>query len=310
MKKTILLSLAVMGIFALTMSVGIAVDEDKKVEEQVDRILTLEEIQTNPESYKATKLTFRGQFNRFTDVYSPFYTIFSSSSYLNFSMWTWNAPLWVREVYKTDFPYLYVDKKDRKLCEQMMQLKQYTRFELVGEIRSTFNNIPWIQVQSIRNLPRALNRNTIAHLARGFSYKKKGDNVNASLEFGKAWSNNAPYETQYIVRKEEGRALFVIGSYAESVKALEHAMEVLEDDLNGKDEETKFLLKEAYAMLDYEERLTEQRLEEEEEWEEDAEEEWVEEPEPEEEEVVEEEEPQPEEEEEAEEEEADEEDDW
>lgn len=301
MKKTILLSLAVMGIFALTMSVGIAADEDKKVEEQTDRILTIEEIQKSPESYKATRLTFRGQFNRFNDVYSPFYTIFNSSSYLNFSVWTYSAPLWVKEVYKTDFPYLYVDKKDRKLSDQMMKLKQYSRVEFTGEIRSTFNNIPWIQVKSIRELPRALNRSTIAHMARGFSYKKKGDNVNASLEFGKAWSNTAPFEAQYILRKEEGRALFIIGSYAESVKALEHAMDILEDDLEGKDEETKFLLKEAYAMVDYEERLTEQRLEEEEEWEEDAQEEWIEEPEPEEEVVVEEE---------VDEEETDEEDDW
>jgi hypothetical protein len=309
MKKTILLSLAIVGTIALTMSVGLARDEENgnKVEEQPDRILKLEDIQANPESYKATMLTFRGQFHRFNDVYSPFYTIFNSQSYLNFSMWNYQAPLWEKEQYKTDFPYLYVDKKDRELCEQMMELKQYTRVEFTGEVRSTFNSIPWIQVLSVKTLPRALSRNTIAHMARGFSFKKKGDNVNASLEFGKAWSNTAPYQVQYLIRKEEGRTLFIIGSYAEAVKALEHAVDILEDYLNGRDEETKFLLKEAYAMLDYEEKMTNQTWEEEEE-EEAAEEEWVEEPEPEEEVVVEEK-PQPKEEE-AEEGETEEEDDW
>ena len=159
-----------------------------------------------------------------------------------------------------------------------MQLSGYSRFEATGEVRSTFNNIPWIQVTGIKEIPRALSKKTIGNMARGFAYKKRGDHLKATLEFAKAYSDKLPVDVQYLIRKEEGRCLFVIGSYSESVDALEDALDILESTDGKKDEETEFLLKEAYAMLDYEELMAEQSEELEDiEWREDeSTEEWEE----------------------------------
>jgi tetratricopeptide (TPR) repeat protein len=268
MKKLVLVSLVVLGIVLLFSPKGFAVDPpDEK--ERARTIFALEEIKANPESFKSTPIIFQAQFHKFNDLYSPFYTIFNSASHLNFAVWSYEAPLWEKEVYKRDFPYLYVDKKNKRLSEKLMKIKTYTRIQLTGEIRSTFNDIPWIQVEDVKVIPDQLSLESIKHMARGFHLRNKGDELNASLEFTQAWADTLPLWVKQVVKKEEGKSLFAVGKYEDAIDALEAAIDYADDGLT-KDEEAEYLLKESEAMLEYEERLADQM----EEWEEEAEEAW------------------------------------
>jgi len=261
MKRIFGLSIVILGMMAICTPAVPALDEQGAGAEE-NKILTLEHIKANPDSMKATVITFRGQFHTFNEVYSPFYTPFNSTTHLNFSAWEYDAPLWVKEAFKRDFPYIYVDKRNHELCGEILKYKTYMRFEASGTIRSTFNNIPWIQITSIKKRPKALNRTTLAHMARGYHYLSKEKYLSGVLEFSQAYSKDLPVPVQGLIRKEEGKALFKIGSYAEAVDVLEKAIRLF--GKKTEDLELEFLLKEAIAMTAYEERLAEEA----EEWEE------------------------------------------
>lgn len=262
MKRLIGLSIVFLAMMAICTPALLAQEEREATTGEENKILTLEHIKANPDSMKSTVIMFRGQFHCFNELYSPFYTPFNSTTHLNFSAWEYDAPLWVKEVFKRDFPYLYVDKKDKALCEKIMNYKTYMRFEATATIRSTFNNIPWIQVTSIKEMPRQLSRSTLSHMARGYHYLGKEKHLSAVLEFSQAYGDNVPTSVQALIRKEEGKALFKIGSYEEATEVLEQATQLLED-MKSEDAEVEFLLKESIAMTAYEERLAEEA----EEWE-------------------------------------------
>jgi tetratricopeptide (TPR) repeat protein len=273
MKRKDVFLLAVLAISLVFAGFGIAQEQPS----QEKGIVDLEDIIANPEAFKTTSVTFRAQFHKMTDVYSPFYTVFNPSGYLNFSAWEYNAPLWTKAGYKSDFPFLYIEKRDYRLADQVLELEPYTRFEATGLIRSTFNNTPWIQVTSIKTIPRYMTKNAIQHMAKGYARKKKGDHINAVLEFSQAYSEELPREVQVLIRKEEGKSLFILGKYPEAVVAFEQAQRLLR---GKKDSEVELLLKEAMAMTEYEEEgYYEEAYEEEEVTESDEGEEYVEYPE-------------------------------
>lgn len=212
-------------------------------------ILTFRELRANPEAYRTSELTFRGQFHKLSNVFSPFFTFYTPSAYVNFSAWEYDAPLWVKEVYKSDFPFLYVAKSDRRICALVSELPPYTRFEAKGRIQSTFDNIPWIQVTSFRVLPDRLNKNTIRYMAKGYALRDKNKYLDAAVAFSRAWKETLPLEVKALIRKEEGKCLYAGGSYEEASEVLDEALDLVTSPEEKK--EVAFVLKEAEAMIEY-----------------------------------------------------------
>ena len=120
--RTIFISMAVLGLLAYCTCPVIAQNQESK-ERQV---LTFERLQANPKAFKAAEVTFRGQFHKLSGVFSPFFTLYTPSGFLNFASWEYEAPLWKKEVFKSDFPFLYVAKGDRALCDKISNMKADT----------------------------------------------------------------------------------------------------------------------------------------------------------------------------------------
>ena len=244
--RTIFISMAVLGLLAYCTCPVIAQNQDS---EEL-QVLTFQKLQANPNAFKAAEITFRGQFHKLSGVFSPFFTLYTPSGFLNFAAWEYDAPIWKKEVFKSDFPFLYVAKGDRDLCDRISNMKAFTRFEATGVVESTFNDIPWIRVHEVKELPRGLTKETIRHMAKGYAFKLKDNHLNAAIEFSKAYHKNLPEDVRTLIRKEEGKSLYVVGSYPEAVDAFEDVIDWLDDE---KDTEVEFLLKEALAMIDFEE---------------------------------------------------------
>jgi len=126
-----------------------------------------------------------------------------------------------------------------------MSLSKFARFEATGEIRSTFDNKPWILVTSIREIPNSLTGKTIRHLARGYRYLKAEDHLNAVLEFNRAFSETLPEKVKALIHKEEGASLFALELYSDACCALEKAADLQGD---AKNPEIDSLMKKAKAL--------------------------------------------------------------
>jgi hypothetical protein len=236
--------MAVLGLLAFFTCPAIAQEQEL----QKSKVLTFEQLLANPNAFKTATVTFRGQFHKLSGVFSPFFTLYTPSGYLNFSAWEFSAPLWKKEVFKADFPFLYISKGNRSLCEKVSNMKPFVRFEAIGVVESTFNDIPWIQVKVMKELPLGLNKGTIRHMAKGYAFKAKDNHLNAAIEFSKAYAKDLPEHVRILIRKEEGKSLYVVGSYPEAVDAFEDVIDWMGRE---KDTEVEFLLKEAVAMIDF-----------------------------------------------------------
>ena len=243
--KTFFMILIVLGLSSLCLA-PLSADEENPTAKTV---LTFHELRANPESFGTSELTFRGQFHKLSDVFSPFFTYFSPEAYINFSAWDYDAPIWIKEVYKEDFPFLYVAKSDRRICAIIAKLPPYTRFEATGKIQSTFDKIPWIQVTDFKVLPDRLSNDTIRYMAKGYALQRRNKFLDAAVAFHRAWAKGIPGEVQALIRKEEGKCLYAGGSYEEAVDVLDEALDLCVTSEDKKD--VAFVLKEAEAMIEY-----------------------------------------------------------
>lgn len=214
-----------------------------------DPIDTFQTFFTDLDSLKVTRtnyttFTFRAQFHELGDLYESFYTVFSPCNYLNFSAWDYEAHLWKREAYCCPFPFLYVANYDAKLKEKLLSLKKYDRFEATGEIRSTFDGMPWIQILSIKKLDGRHSKKSIHHLGNGFDYKRKGDYVNAMIEFTAAHDDSLPDSVKALLHKEEGIFYFLEADYRKASRSFWKAVWLMDEP----DEETEYYAKKATLL--------------------------------------------------------------
>jgi len=245
MKKG-LLSLAVLVVFMSVISLGFA---DDKLNSE-NRFFTFDEMQEDLDALTSTqailrKITFRGQFYRFGKIYCPFFTCFTSTNYMNFSAWDFDAPLWEKKAFNDYFPTLYISKFDSKLINSALKLQQFDRFEAVGEIRCSFEGRPWVNITSLKLLDGRNLKNSLQHVYLGFKAKEKGDLLNTAIEFSKAWKKSLPRYTKARIRKEEGTALYKLEDYKGANTSLREAY-----NFYGKaDAEVTKMLAETHAIL-------------------------------------------------------------
>lgn len=233
--------LAGLGVLALC-TCNVWADENDPIDTFQTFFSDLDSLKVTRTTY--TTFTFRAQFHKLGDMYESFYTVFSPTNYFNFSAWDYDAHLWKREAYCCPFPFLYVPKYDSKLKKKLLSLKKYDRFEATGEIRSTFDGMPWIQVTSLKKLDGRHSRKSIRHLSEGYAYKKKGDYVNAMIEFTAAHADTLPDSVKALLHKEEGVFYFLEGQYRKASRSFWKAAWLMEKP----DEETEYYAKKATLL--------------------------------------------------------------
>lgn len=111
---------------------------------------TLQNIAANPGEYENADVEFLALFNRAgEELFAEFYAPFSDQLHLSFSVWPPDARIYQLAGRKRLVPTLFIPKSNPAVSK-VTQMQRYTMVKIRGTVRSSFNNMPWIEVYHIQ----------------------------------------------------------------------------------------------------------------------------------------------------------------
>src|SRR5262249_15318981 len=156
MKKTLIAS--------LLLCAATAAAQDQEFGSTV--ITNLTAVRSDPDAFRNVKVEFVVQSASLGSLSNPFFTRFTPADYMNLYAWADEQPIWQQTQFDNPFGMLFYSKQGNKLAE-VFALKPYQRLKMVGVIRNTFQNAPWIEVDDFTPLPGTVDTATLTHLYRG-----------------------------------------------------------------------------------------------------------------------------------------------
>lgn len=196
-----------------------------------EETVPLSKILQNPTAFRDMDVSFVVQFHKVGAIENPFYTKFEKDRYVNFSVWPDESPLWVKEEYKKDFAYMFIDRLAKE-STQLANAKTYDRFVITGRVESIFKGQPWIEVRGFKALPQKMTEPALAHLVKAHNFKRLRRFDAAAAEFHLAnETKDLPDNVKFTSLKEEGVCLAAADRPSEALVPLEVAMTIYPKDV-------------------------------------------------------------------------------
>ena len=195
-------------------------------------VIPLEKITANPTPFVDQDVAFVVQFHSVGGLDAPFYTEFERDWHMNFSAWPDGAPLWRKETYLNVFRHLFIERH-KKTTADIIHAPKFSRWVVVGKVKSTFNGKPWILVTGLSRLEHQIQEAQLIKLHTGFRHRNAGRFAEAAVAFRAADGPNLPVSTRTIAIRNECFALNEAGKSDEALSRLNVALAQLSDDPNA-----------------------------------------------------------------------------
>lgn len=182
--------------------------------------VSLNSVLRQPEEFRGRTLTFYCVFFTADGTYKyyPPNTAFTEGNFLNFSVWPDGTPVWEKEAFVENFPFLYLRRTNAQR-EELVRIKRFTRLECTGRIRDIVRGRPAIEVFSFRETGHRLGKPIVDSVLWGMNYAKQGTREgyqSAARRFKEALQPDLPPVYAIIVRKLLADALRALGNDAEA----------------------------------------------------------------------------------------------
>jgi hypothetical protein len=197
---------------------------------------TLSQVRAEPEAFKNVKVCFTIQFTSLGKISNPFFTKFTPTDFANFYAWADEQPIWQEKAYNDVFGMLFLSKSHPKL-EQLYQLSLYQRIQVIGIVRNTFQNTPWIEVTDFDAADGQLDTAVLTHLYRGEKLMEQRLWQRAIAELSLAPGAGVPQPAMRATHKNLGVCLLRMGEAQSAISYLESAA-----GMGGSDAEIETLL--------------------------------------------------------------------
>ncbi|MEZ6194976.1 MAG: hypothetical protein R3F20_04480 [Planctomycetota bacterium] len=201
------------------------------------KTVKLSDIVKTPKAYKGVDVTFVVQFNSVGSIDNPFYTKFEKDQFVNFSVWGDESQLWVKDQYKNDFPYMFIDRI-KKDAQAILTAQTYDRFIVTGRVESIFRGKPWIEVTGLKPLETKLTEPALIRMVKAYQLKGHRRFDAAAAEFRLAQVATLPEGVKNLTLREEGMCLAAVERYEDALPPLAKALE-----MTPKDEELAKMVK-------------------------------------------------------------------
>ena len=192
-------------------------DEDKVIP------TTLGALRISPDTYRNVVVTFPVTFISLGKISNPFFTQFVPSSFANFYVWADEQPIWRKPAYDDFFGLMFLSKTHEQL-QELYDLKLYTRLQVTGIVRNTFQEMPWIEVTSFTRIGGSVSTASLAHLYRGEQLMDKRQWQAAISELSLAPAADAPASLLAAVNKNLGICYLRLGEAGAAVQHLDSAV--------------------------------------------------------------------------------------
>jgi hypothetical protein len=179
----------------------------------------LQDLVAKPRDYQGKRVTFACVYRWLDKVFAPYFTTFTPDKYANFSVWADGQPVWEREAYADDFPFLYLPRGHAQ-SEELTGLSRFARIEVTGKVREVYRDKPWIEVLGFRVTPAKLGEAAVLALKSGDRWAAEGDYVKAEAYYRRALDDvelAEPYKLR--VKKRISDVLRAAGRPAEAKAA-------------------------------------------------------------------------------------------
>ena len=196
---------------------------------------TLSAIRANPDAFHNVKVVFTTQFASLGRIANPFFTKFTATDYANFYGWSDEQPIWREPSYNDVFGMLFLSKTNDQL-EQLYTLRLYQRIRCTAVVRSTFQDIPWIEVLEFEKLGPQLDTAVLTHLYRGEQLMEQRLWQRAIAELSLVPGDGVPAAPTKTAKKDLGICLLRMGEPQAAMGYLQAALG------NGEDLEIENLL--------------------------------------------------------------------
>lgn len=182
--------------------------------------VSLTNVLRQPSEFRGRTLTFYCVFFTADGQYKyyPPNTAFSEAGFINFSAWPDGTPVWEKEAFVGNFPFLYL-RRTNSQREELVRMKRFTRIECTGRIRDIVRGRPAIEVFSFRETGHRLGKPIVDSVLWGMNYAKQGTREGyqlAARRFKEALQPDLPPTYGIIVRKLLADALRKLGNDAEA----------------------------------------------------------------------------------------------
>lgn len=183
---------------------------------------TIEAMRANPDAFHNVKVHFTVQFASLGRISNPFFTKFTPTEFTNFYGWGDDQPIWQEPSYNDVFGTLFVSKSSPQL-EGLYRLPLYKRIRCTGVVRNTFQDVPWIEVLSFRELRGAVDTPMLTHLHRGEKLMEQRLWQRATAELSRVPGAGAPAAAARAAEKNLAVCLLRMGEPGAALDHLEAA---------------------------------------------------------------------------------------
>lgn len=183
---------------------------------------TLTQVRAEPDSFQSVKVEFTVQFASLGKIANPFFTKFTPTEYANFYTWADEQPIWQEKSYQDVFGTLFLAKTHEKIGA-LYSLGLYQRLKVVGVVRNTFQNAPWIEVTDFEVLDGQLDTAVLTHLFRGEKLMEQRAWQRAIAELSMAPGEGVPPAALRAAHRNLGICLLRMGEPQAAIGYLESA---------------------------------------------------------------------------------------
>lgn len=192
-------------------------------------VTTLTALRQTPDAFRNVTVQFTVQFASLGKISNPFFTRFTPSEYANIYVWADEQPLWQRPAYEDLFGNIFYPKAGDQL-QQVYEMSMYDRLQVTGVVRNTFQDAPWIEINSFTVLGEQVSSATLAHMYRGEQYMTERRWQRAISELTLAPAGEAPPALRCAAFKNLGICYLRIGESNQAVGFLQQAQSLSPTD--------------------------------------------------------------------------------
>ena len=185
----------------------------------------LRSVSENPKNYEGLRIQFRSIFVAHGDLYDPFHTQFRKEQYMNIIAWDDQSALWSPEVRAMPTYSMYYEKR-RNQKASITELKKFQLIDVVGEVVSSYDGQPWIDIHSITPVQNAGTYSDASVFLLQQANKLASEQVHdlAEQNYVAALKTNLNPDARVAVLEQQALNLLAWGKYEESIKVLDEAL--------------------------------------------------------------------------------------
>jgi hypothetical protein len=123
------------------------------------------EIEKDASRLLGRRVRFVAQLQGPVEHWTPYLSRFGPRGHAAFQLWADEQWLWLRDEFEAPAVRVFVAHGSAAEAE-LAAARTYARFEIEGSVRELFLAEPWIEVESVRELPEHISEGSIIHGGR------------------------------------------------------------------------------------------------------------------------------------------------